>query len=1115
MGSAMNVNTSDAAIKLMQSVARMAMHAGKGVDKGAGTGYVGMLGGMPIKLATHHDERTRAEKTALKENCAELRGAMKSAVDTLLKSAGKNADDKAVRDIYKNLGLDPQGKELKSAPLLTRSKALAVIKDLSKIVGAPLAGKLESLEGEKTIKESSAKKLGAALNDALEMRTKFMTETLKPILEDRLPGPENETKRYNLAMEISTRIIVRNGELGVLGTGISLGTELNASDKRIVGGAKFGQTVNRLLGSGRGNDFAEAVAVLFHKTAVAPDANWDVAQLQKPVPVAKGDVVRELRLPPAGAERSFAIFKNIATVLPPVTSEKDGRKSVSYSSFHTWLAHASAEAAGKSVEALTLGDVRAFVKENWNARPKTLGAQWVAKPNVSYGFEFPISHFFKVAQESLASDMAFSTAEELAAASDESFAAALAQSGANKFEVVYTSVNDLYYGGGGLVAVNEEKFSVGADEVTSRVTPKRKYEHPAPKSVVSNLALTELEKNGQTVFKALRFGSVNLHDGSSDEKQMAHYGQLVEQTLLANPELLAQAKETGKIDLPLCRVDMAGKADMDKCARKYSLEIDGKTIEVTPKETHFRLATDSAVSVSLLNGTKTEYRALSKKDVEQNDKALATLLESAKTSADPQVKELAKQLKDYWSDVKSRHCDKDGNLQLFAGYGAEMMKFGARITVLSQKLGNVPSFNCDGGRDRTGLMDVECKTLALWLADGKTPPPITGKADLMNELRAQVRRDSGNQQIARQIKLNDDDMYLNQVRSLGSDLPKEIRSNDGGSMVPWKDRFERTSGLDALYVVKAPPSAPAQKMIAANHATAVSQLVKWCNATLAATRADIADGKQVDFNTGRLKHLIGAFGETEATQKAWAEKYLRNHPEIDQYCDTYPGDEAVKRFDEMYAEQLKTALSQAMRFEAHVDTNGFASTFIREMVDSKVDSVTINGQPPRSERQHADIDPCHGSDNAILGKPRSERCKAFLEQLAEVIPDPGMRCFVTAAITPNGFEMMLGAKLMEGAAINDLYTGAANTLKDKILAGGNNVDNTQISLTVGEDGSIDIRLLGGPGVCLMGAELVPGAGTSEVQLFDMKFESRIHIPGGQKVAVGEAPQFTCSIQRPE
>ena len=64
----------------------------------------------------------------------------------------------------------------------------------------------------------------------------------------------------------------------------------------------------------------------------------------------------------------------------------------------------------------------------------------------------------------------------------------------------------------------------------------------------------------------------------------------------------------------------------------------------------------------------------------------------------------------------------------------EAYKAPARIAVLTHLLGGVPAWNCKSGKDRTGVMDVECKFIATLAAMGK-PIPEPG-AELTAEQKA-------------------------------------------------------------------------------------------------------------------------------------------------------------------------------------------------------------------------------------------------------------------------------------------------------------------------------------------------------------------------------------------
>ena len=65
----------------------------------------------------------------------------------------------------------------------------------------------------------------------------------------------------------------------------------------------------------------------------------------------------------------------------------------------------------------------------------------------------------------------------------------------------------------------------------------------------------------------------------------------------------------------------------------------------------------------------------------------------------------------------------------------EAYKMASRIAVLTNLLGGVPAWNCKSGKDRTGMMDVECKFLATLVALGKNIPepgaPLTSEQKML------------------------------------------------------------------------------------------------------------------------------------------------------------------------------------------------------------------------------------------------------------------------------------------------------------------------------------------------------------------------------------------------
>lgn len=105
----------------------------------------------------------------------------------------------------------------------------------------------------------------------------------------------------------------------------------------------------------------------------------------------------------------------------------------------------------------------------------------------------------------------------------------------------------------------------------------------------------------------------------------------------------------------------------------------------------------------------------------QVEEALADLDAQIKSSTEPAQKaslknkaEAIKTLRRQINDINRR--------KTYASDGHEAYKMASRIAVLTNLLGGVPAWNCKSGKDRTGMMDVECKFLATLAALGKDIP---------------------------------------------------------------------------------------------------------------------------------------------------------------------------------------------------------------------------------------------------------------------------------------------------------------------------------------------------------------------------------------------------------
>lgn len=95
-----------------------------------------------------------------------------------------------------------------------------------------------------------------------------------------------------------------------------------------------------------------------------------------------------------------------------------------------------------------------------------------------------------------------------------------------------------------------------------------------------------------------------------------------------------------------------------------------------------------------------------------NDAAIETLLKTARASRDmlsfgnPQEAIRKKAITELIGQIEAMRDDKS-----YQSEGQNPYKFAARILVLAQLSGSIPCFNCKSGKDRTGMVDVEVKSL--------------------------------------------------------------------------------------------------------------------------------------------------------------------------------------------------------------------------------------------------------------------------------------------------------------------------------------------------------------------------------------------------------------------
>lgn len=83
--------------------------------------------------------------------------------------------------------------------------------------------------------------------------------------------------------------------------------------------------------------------------------------------------------------------------------------------------------------------------------------------------------------------------------------------------------------------------------------------------------------------------------------------------------------------------------------------------------------------------------------------------------------------------------------------GADPYRLPARLAMLGHIMGMMPLFNCKSGKDRTGQMDVACKTLALQMHEngGLLPPFNAPRSSMDQQIFQQVALNGGNLEMQR------------------------------------------------------------------------------------------------------------------------------------------------------------------------------------------------------------------------------------------------------------------------------------------------------------------------------------------------------------------------------
>jgi len=367
--------------------------------------------------------------------------------------------------------------------------------------------------------------------------------------------------------------------------------------------------------------------------------------------------------------------------------------------------------------------------------------------------------------------------------------------------------------GGGLVHADGWEFRENGTTYRSQLTPrtdietKMKVQNDFDKHLtgLSRSELTNVD-GSQSLMTFLRFGEV-VNNGRSLNTRLDGLKELAMHTFLNNPKLVAAAKNGDSIDLPIVRTDLGGNEFFHDTTESFQLTFTPPngvptTVTINPKVEHFCLPTDSVKSnwVGPERWQKIQGQpplVMDESEVQWNRQAWASLKNRAEQYQGENraaVQLLVQQIDDYFRLLLPQDAK---TVKPFPNFGAELTRLGGRIGVLAALIGDVPSVNCNWGRDRTGVMDNEFKlTMVTVLKDPNALPSIRlapGKTDPLTAQRTRMLDSTGNRQIAGQVNCTAHDISLHQFEAVN----KEGVQYEGGTL--------KTSGLSTLFHVEALP----------------------------------------------------------------------------------------------------------------------------------------------------------------------------------------------------------------------------------------------------------------------------------------------------------------------
>lgn len=302
-----------------------------------------------------------------------------------------------------------------------------------------------------------------------------------------------------------------------------------------------------------------------------------------------------------------------------------------------------------------------------------------------------------------------------------------------------------------------------------------------------NLAATEVSTGGTVLFRGIRHGinsAYSIKDPAARQAANATRArEIFAAALHSSPALLQAARAAAPgdvIDLPLLSTslvtpdvprDTFGTSERtylaeqcaswkDACAADGTCRVEvampdggSRTVTVRPTVLTFNFGVNTGAQSASLQGlfggwgTSGRYNTAAmdqlfgpKEQKRQGGLVRAFLDRPGLSAADRQVvADLRDQILALW-EGKGYRTD-----------GEDPYRLPARLALLAHHMGMMPLFNCKSGKDRTGQMDVACKTLALQMHEnnGRPPAPDRPRSGMDRQIFHQVAINGGNLEMQR------------------------------------------------------------------------------------------------------------------------------------------------------------------------------------------------------------------------------------------------------------------------------------------------------------------------------------------------------------------------------